>query len=140
MNEAEEHIYLNGIDGLTGNYLVQPMSAAEGLAMARRKLEDSGLKGWMTSIWEAMRRPFMGLPMDIDPTDVKRAGWAVVFTPDTPAEVRDALHPLIAHRQGQVDADRCKVLEYNSGDGMKDWLKRYGVYPGSVCRRRFLIT
>jgi len=132
MNEVEERIYLNGIDGVTGNYLVQPMSAAEAVAMARGKPEDTGLKSWMKSIWEAMQRPFMGLPMDVDPTDVKRAGWAVVFTPDTPAEVRDALQPLIAHRRGRIDANRCKVLEYKSGDGMKDWLKRYEVYPGSV--------
>ena len=132
MSEAEERIYLNGIDGVTGNYLVQPMSAAEAVAMARGKPKDSGLTGWMKSIWEVVQRPFMGLPMDVDPTDVKRAGWAVVFTADTPVEVRDALQPLIAHRQGQVDADRCKELEYKDADGMKDWLKRYGVYPGSV--------
>ena len=132
MSEDEKHIFLNGIDGVTGNYLVQPMSVAEAVAMARGKLDDSELKGWMKSIWEAMKRPFMGLPIDIDPTDVQRAGWAVVFTPDTSAEVRDALQPLIAHRQSQVEQNRCKLLEYKSGEGLKDWLRRYGVYPGSV--------
>jgi hypothetical protein len=132
MSEPEERIYLNGIDGVTGNYLIQPMSAAEAVAMARGQPEQSGLKGWMKRIWEAMQRPFMGLPMDIDPTDVSRAGWAVVFTPDTPAGVRDALQPLIDHRRTQVPPDRCRELEYTSGSGMKDWLKSYGVYPGSV--------
>ena len=132
MSDTEEPIYLNGIDGVTGNYLVQPMSAAEAVAMARGKSEDSGLKGWMKSIWEAMQRPFMGLPMDVDPTDVSRAGWAVVFTPDTPSEVRAALQPLIDHRHTQIPPDRCKELEYKSDTGMKDWLKTYGVYPGSV--------
>jgi hypothetical protein len=132
MSDAEDRIYLNGIDGVTGNYLVQPMSAAEAVAMARGEPLDKGRRGWMKSIWEAMQRPFMGLPMDVDPTDVKRAGWAIVFPPHTPEEVRDALQPLITHRQGQVDADRCKELEYKDGEGLKDWLKRYGVYPGSV--------
>ncbi len=132
MSEVEEKICLNGIDGITGNYLVQPMSSSEAVAMARGKPEDSGLKSWMKSIWEAMQRPFMGLPMDVDPTDVARAGWAVVFTPNTRAEVRDALQPLIAHRQGQVAPDRCLELEYRSGEGLKDWLKRHGIYPGTV--------
>jgi len=132
MSAADDRIYLNGIDGVTGNYLVQPMSPAEAVAMARGKPDESGLKSWMKSIWEAMQRPFMGLPMDVDPTDVTRSGWAVVFAPDTPAAVREALQPLITHRQSQVAADRCKVLEYKNGDGMKDWLKRHGVYPGSV--------
>lgn len=132
MSENEVRIYLNGIDGVTGNYLVQPMSTAEAVAMARGRTEGSELRGWMKNIWDAMQRPFMGLPMDVDPTDVSRAGWAVVFTPDTPTEVRAALQPLIDHRQTQIAPDRCKELEYISGDGMKDWLKRYGVYPGGV--------
>ena len=45
MSEDEKHIFLNGIDGVTGNYLVQPMSVAEAVAMARGKLDDSELKG-----------------------------------------------------------------------------------------------
>lgn len=132
MSENEERIYLNGIDGVTGNYLVPPMSSAEVVAMARGKTEDNGLRAWMQGIWEAMQRPFMGLPMDVDPTDISRAGWAVVFTPDTSAEVRAAMQPLIEHRRTQIAPDRCKELEYISGDGLKDWLKRYGVYPGTV--------
>ena len=133
MNEADDdHIYLNGIDGVTGNYLVQPMSPAEAGAIARGKPPATELKGWLKNIWEMMQRPFMGLPQDVDAPDVSRAGWGVVFAADTPAEVRDALQPLIAHRRSQVEASRCKELEYKSGDGMKDWLKRHGVYPGSV--------
>ena len=57
MSEAAERIYLNGVDGVTGDYLVQPMSTAEAAAIARGKPEDSGLNGWMKSIWEAMQRP-----------------------------------------------------------------------------------
>jgi hypothetical protein len=128
----EESIYLNGMNGVTGNYLVPPMSTSEAIAMARGEPTDDDQKGWLTRVWEAMQRPFMGLPMDVDPTDVSRAGWAVVFAPDTPADIRDALQPLLDHRRSQVPSDRCKELEYKSGRGMKDWLKDYGVYPGSV--------
>ena len=72
------------------------------------------------------------MPVDIDPTDVARAGWGVVVSPQTPSETLSALEPLIAHRRSQVLADRCKTLEYRAGENMKDWLKRHGVYPGSV--------
>jgi len=132
MNEQQERIYLNGINGVTGNYLVAPMTTTEAVAMARGKPLESETEGLLKRIWEAMQRPFMGLPMDVDPTDVARAGWAVVFAEGTPTEVRDALQPLVQHRRTQVPPDRCKQLEYKSGEGMKDWLKRHGVYPGSV--------
>ena len=132
MSEAEDQIYLNGINGVTGNYLVPPMTTEQAVAMARGEPEDDGLKGWMKSIWKAMQRPFMGSGHDTGSLDQARAGWAVVFTPGTRPDVRDALQPLIDHRRTQVAPDRCKELEYQSGDGMKDWLKRYGVYPGSV--------
>ena len=135
MNESEERIYLNGIDGVTGNYLVQPMSAAEAVAMARGKPEDSGLKDWMKSIWEAMQRPFMGLPMDVDPTDVSQAGWAVVFTPDTPAEVRDAMQPLIAHRQKQFEPWRTWATIPIDLASESNWVAPARRYPATCLER-----
>lgn len=132
MSDPEQQIHLNGIDGVTGNYLIPPMTAAEAVALARGKPPESENRGWLRQIWDAMQRPFLSLPMDVDPTDVGRAGWAVVFAEDCPAEVRDALQPLINHRRSHVPPDRLKQLEYKSGEGMKDWLKRHGVYPGSV--------
>jgi hypothetical protein len=79
-----------------------------------------------------MQRPFMGLPMDVDPTDVSQAGWGVVFAEGTPDSVREALQPLIDHRRKQVPSDRCKLLEFRADEGMKGWLNRNGVHPGSV--------
>ena len=132
MSEPEERIYLNGIDGVTGNYLIPPISAAEAAALARGKSEDSGLKGLIKTIWERMQQSYRGLPVGIAPTDVSRAGWAVVFAANAPAEFRDAIQPLIEHRKSRVPAESCKQLEYRPGESLKDWLKRYGVYPGSV--------
>lgn len=132
MNDQDELIHLNGIDGVTGDYLVQPMTPSEAVAIARGEPQDIGLSGWMKRIWQVMQRPFLGLPMDVDPTDVCRAGWAVVFGADAPSEVRDALEPLVAHRRTSVPPDRCKVLEYRGDEALQDWLKRHGVYPGTV--------
>jgi hypothetical protein len=132
MPDEEDLIHLNGIDGVTGNYLVQPMTPAEAAAGARGKPVDSGLSGWMKRICEVIKRPFMGLPMDVVATDVSQAGWAAVFAPDTTSEVRRAVEPLIQHRRTMVPPDRCKVLDYRGEEPLKDWLKRHGVYPGAV--------
>lgn len=132
MPESESVIHLNGIDGVTGEYLVSPMSSAEAAGLARGVGDDTNQSSWLKRIWQAMQRPFMGLPLEVDPCDVQQAGWAIVFGPDTPAEVQDALQPLISHRQSRIPPDRCKILEYRRGDELKDWLKRQGVYPGTV--------
>ncbi len=128
---CEDQFFLNGIDGVTGEYLVPPMSA-ELVARLIRPTADREQSGWLKRVQSLFTRPFLGLPVDIDPTDVARAGWGVVVSPHTPSEVLDALELLIAHRRSQVLADRCKILEYRAGENMKDWLKRHGVYTGSV--------
>ena len=128
---CEDQFFLNGIDGVTGEYLVPPMSA-ESVARLIRPTADREQSGWLKRVQSLFTRPFLGLPVDIDPTDVARAGWGVVVSPHTPSEVLDALELLIAHRRSQVLADRCKILEYRAGENMKEWLKRHGVYTGSV--------
>src|SRR6185369_6992615 len=65
-------------------------------------------------------------------TELAQAGWAVVFTPDTPDEVRKALEPLRKHRGGQVPPDRCKVFTYKPGQTREQWLKGYGVSSANV--------
>ena len=129
---SDEIVYLNGIDGVTGNYLVAPMTAAEAVAAARGRPQDSGLVGWLSKVRDILLRPFLGLPLDVDPTDVSRAGWGVVFAADTPDPVRAALEPLIAHRRTQVDPKRLKTLDYKPQEAMTDWLKRHGAYSGGV--------
>ena len=127
---CEGQFFLNGIDGVTGEYLVPPMSA-ESVVRLIRPTADREQSGWLKRIQSLFTRPFLGLPVDIDPTDVARAGWGVVVSPRHPPR-RHALEPLIAHRRSQVLADRCKTLEYRAGENMKDLLKRHGVYPGSA--------
>jgi hypothetical protein len=133
----EQHLYLNGINGVTGNYLVPPLRPADAAAFARGEPPPSKeVADWLKRMRAVVRRPFLALPFDVDPTNVSKAGWAVVFARDTPAEVRAALAPLIAHRRKRVPPDRCKELDYQPGEGMKDWLTRHGVYPGNVAPTR----
>lgn len=128
----DELITLNGIDGRTGEYLFPPIPAAAAFDYARGRPPESMLGSWFRAIVSVLKRPKLGLPMDVDPTNPARAGWAVVFPAGASAELKAAVQPLIDRRKAVVPPDRCKVLDYRPGEGMKKWLARHGVAPGSV--------
>jgi hypothetical protein len=125
-------LHLNGIDGATGQYLVPPLTMDRAAELARGNPPAPGLAAWLKGLLKVVTSPFMGLPTDVDPKDVTAAGWAVVFPKGTPDAVRQALQPLIDHRQRQVLPGRCKVLEHEPGQSRKDWLEKHGVSGGSV--------
>jgi hypothetical protein len=127
-----ETVYVNGIDGVTGKYLIPPMSVAELAALARGEPRDAWLTSWVKNIAWRLKEAFLGLPIDVDPTRIAQAGWAVVFAANAPAEMRDALEPLIAHRRTQVAPDRLKVLDYQPGETARDWLKRHKTAFGNI--------
>ena len=130
----DESFFINGIDVDTGQYFTRPFSAEEAIAGAKAE-KESGLADGTTTA-SGPSQAFRGLPDSIKPHRLDQTGWAVVFTPDSPPEIREALSPLIEHRREQVpDARRFKVdtLSYEPGDrSAEGWLARYGVYPGSV--------
>ena len=68
------------------------------------------------------------LPWGVEPHDVARAGWAVVFHEEETAAVRKAMKPLIEHRRRLVGADtRVKELVYQTGESASAWLARHDV-------------
>ena len=132
--DEDGRLYLNGIDALTGLPAVPPMTeeeAARRAAGGPPPAEDVGL---LRRLWEALKRPFHGLPDDIDPTDVATAGWAVVLPTETPDEVRQAIERLVAHRRDhtRVPADRCRILDYRPGQSLGDWLRGLGAHLADV--------
>src|SRR5262249_7351886 len=112
---SDGRIYLNGINGLTGQYLAPPLTPAEAAALARQTPPAREKAGWFGRLISKLTGRFFGLPMDVDPTDLAQAGWAVVFPAGTPDEVRRGLQPLIDHRARQAPPDRCKQLTYAPG-------------------------
>jgi len=132
--DEDGRLHLNGIDGLTGLPAVPPMTeeeAARRAAGGPPPAEDVGL---LRRLWEALKRPFHGLPDDIDPTDVATAGWAVVLPSETPDEVRQAIEQLVAHRRDhtRVPANRCLTLDYRPGQSLADWLRVLGALLADV--------
>ena len=128
----EDDIVLNGINGATGEYLVSPITPAQAVNIASGRPTESALTTWLRAIASVFKRPKLGLPMDVDPVNPARAGWAIVLPAGAPPELRAAVQPLIDRRKSVVPPDRCKVLEYRPGETMKKWLARHGVAPGTV--------
>jgi hypothetical protein len=133
---SEVRIVLNGINALTGQYLVPPMTLTEAASRARGKPPTAEHAEWLRRLAERLAGRFFGLPMDVDPTELSQAGWAVVFTPDTPDAVRKTLQPLIDLRARQAPPDRHKVLEYKPGETREAWLCKYGAHGADVVPTR----
>lgn len=132
--DDDGQLHLNGIRGDTGLLLTPPLTLANAAGLAVDRPRDTAGAGLLQRFWEALKRPFEGLPEDVDPTDPASAGWAVVFAADVPAEVRAAVEPLVAHRRDhtRVPADILKVLEYPRGRPLEDWLRGIGAHPADV--------
>lgn len=130
---SDQKLYLNGINGATGQYLTEPVEQVELAARVRGEPQpEAEVARFFRHSSEVLKMPFMALPFDIDPLNVAKAGWGIVFAEGASAALRDALQPLIAQRRSQVKADRCKELEYKTGESMRAWLNRHGVATSKV--------
>jgi hypothetical protein len=130
--DSTRQLYLNGIDGTTGNYLVPPLDTRKAAALIKGNPMDPDLARWLGRLWRVISQPNLGLPIDINATDVAKAGWGIVFHRDEDQAVKDALAPLIEHRRGRVEKDRVKVLEYRKDEGRAQWLARHDISAGTV--------
>lgn len=125
--------YINGINALTGDWLVAPMSVEDAARIARGVKADRLAVSWLRGVWHRLIEPHLGLPLDIDPREVGKAGWGIVFHSDEAPEVKEALIPLIEYRRSKAaDHSRVKVLDYRTGETRRAWLARHGVAAGSV--------
>ncbi|WNG60508.1 hypothetical protein F0U59_41750 [Archangium gephyra] len=121
----QEMLVLSGIDALTGRYLVPPLPLEQVARAVEARLRDSPPP-------ELDSGQFHALPYGISEPDVRRAGWGIVFPVGTPAPVRQALQPLIDHREKHVEADCFHVLDYLPEETVGEWLMRHGMSSGDV--------
>jgi len=124
-----QKVYINGINAVTGEYLVRPMTRNQ-LARYIAGEPDRDLLRWLTRMLQLMAVP--SLALDRDPTNLKEVGWAVVFHEKESSEVKKALEPLVAHRRKQVGSNKLvKTLEYRDNESTQEFLGRYQLAPGS---------
>ena len=120
--------FFNGIDGGTGDYLLQPISARQ---LAR--IAQSWLQGREPGV-KTRGEPLYG----VDPTDLSSSGWGVVFPCDADGRSREALGELLEHRRRQASAKRAYFKSYDGSEGYqpgesaRQWLTRQGAGPGAA--------
>src|SRR5262245_28348377 len=101
---ANSKVVVNGINGATGQYDRAPIGIEELARSLRGKDPESVAAAHVTERGKKLSQPSFSraLPWGVEPYDVAKAGWGVVFHKDETQAVRDALKPLIAHRREQV--------------------------------------
>jgi hypothetical protein len=121
----------NGVDGETGDYLFPETASDEALLLARGRLFPPDHEADLRERAHLGRQAHLGL-IGGDPTDLRVAGWGVVFPEGGDAKVKAALEPLLRHRCQQAGSERYKELVYREGESKPDFLGRYRAGPGPV--------
>ncbi len=122
---AEERYFINGVSGVTGDYL-DPSSTIEDMSERAEKPVDAT----RSRVMMARLRTY-GVNFDVCETEPESAGWALVVPETDGPRLTDALAPLVEHRMYQGGA-RVKVLEYRAGETRAQWLSRYGAAAGNI--------
>jgi hypothetical protein len=131
-----DNLYFNGIDGATGKYLIESMTAQDlsGLIVGGEPQNPQHLqelKRWHERFKKAHLAPMPG----VDPLNLAETGWGVIFACDADPAVKEALVELLKLRQQQ--ATRLKEHRYQEyvrekEESKQDFLARQGVGFGPV--------
>jgi hypothetical protein len=97
-----DKVYVNGIDGVTGQYLVEPFAPVEALHYFKEARPDPWTRRFFRRIVRILKGQYLGLPDGVDPANVTQAGWAVVYHEHEDPAVKEALAPLVEHRRQQI--------------------------------------
>src|ERR1051325_3734843 len=132
-NDNDQAIIANGINGATGEYLLPPRTEQETAERAAAEPQDKEQLNVLRGLFQQSNQPHLGALFDVDLTDPKDAGWAIVFHTDEDPAVKAALQPLIDHRPNQIANDRIvKTLEYRDNESVPQWLVRHKMGVGDI--------
>jgi hypothetical protein len=148
MTPAPSRAYPNGIDGTTGQYLLEPLSPEQLVEIARSPdgAEGDAHRLELKRKHERATRPDQALAVG-DPRDLSDAGWGVIFAQNDPTAdaVYAALKPLIELRQRQASVKEPAFFrEYRGAAGVapgetkQDFLSRHGVGLGMPADPAFM--
>lgn len=134
---SEELIYLNGIDGSTGEYLSEPLTEREIEQLALGEVTDPALQAELKEK-VVEKKKNLGTKYNVDPTNLAQAGWGVIFARDADPQIREALSELLNWRRKQANSKKKLYQEYtgvkglNKGESKIEFLARHGAAPGPV--------
>ena len=142
-----QSIFLNGINGSTGQLLDDFQLTTEMLARVarQRQISKADLRDAKLRRAQDQRSAHhFGVGEGIEITNIAQAGWGVIFpanlSADQVAALKDALQPLLDLRREQasrIDPTFYREfigpeLGYHSGESKNDFLKRFGRGPGAA--------
>lgn len=128
----EDHVFLNGVNGATGSYLMPALTVEDVARLARGEALDADRFADLRARHESAAATF-GVPFGVDPQDLAQTGWGLLFASDAEPDLRAALASLLALRAEQAK-DLYKEFAgpagYRPGESSRAWLARQGVGPG----------
>jgi hypothetical protein len=136
-NGHEGFLYINGVNGASGGYLLPPLQTSVVAALAQGEtLEPQEIRALKARYGQATGAVF-GVVEGVDPARLADAGWGVIFAHGADPAVREALEPLLRHRQQQAAVRRERYYQeyigpsaYRPGESLGDFLVRHKVTPG----------
>lgn len=136
----DDQLYVNGVDGATGGYLLPPLTARDvsAAALGEPPPEDSHLRE--LRYWhEYVAQQQMGPVEGVDPKQLAETGWGVIFAEDADPAVKEALLPLLELRRRQASERHeryYRELVYWPGETKPKFLSRHGAGYGPADPRR----
>ena len=131
--EKTPRLTVNGVNALTGTYDVPQLTASEVAKRLRRAPGTARVAPVATDRGRRLAKRAFPLPPDIQPDDLTKAGWGIVFHTDEDRRIRRVFERLIEHRRTVVgDPARIKELSYSPDDTVELWLSELGVAWGNV--------
>jgi len=136
---STEHLYFNGIDGASGDYLLPPLTTEDISKIAQgEKLDKDHLAELQTR--HSSTGAVMGVREGIDPTKLAETGWGVIFAYQDQArvpEIKEALGELLDLRREQATLHHQHYYReftgpdaYRPQESKPDFLARHGMGPG----------
>lgn len=131
-----ERLVFNGINGTTGKYLQRPLTPEEVSQFALEQREKFNPdEEHIRELKARKTKPSFRLKPGIDPKDLAKTGWGVIFAHDAKPEIREALSELLKHRQEQAKEKYKEFIGYEGyrpGQSKTDFLADRNVGPGAV--------
>jgi len=88
----EQRIIVNGINALTGEYLVSPMTLAEAASRARGTGPPKEQHSWLKKLANRLSGRFFGVPADVDTLKIGSGSTSKRKHPRRPTHIRSIRH------------------------------------------------
>jgi hypothetical protein len=120
---AGEELLTNGIDGVTGEYLLR-IDAATASKLAGFDPDPKELKLAQAAKVKDATTDHFGTVGDISSVSVRQARWAVVVSANEDAGLLKAIWPLIQRRMEQMEFTK-RDYDFRAGETCAQWLGRH---------------